>query len=154
MYCLFSCMSFPQCYVCLEACVGEQSPCVCSAPVHHRCFATLENVKSCTICREPYIFEPCHLVEKPQATPPVIVARRDKYTAAHPISVLLFYFVIWYTLGLTGKAMWLFSGGQLHQNILSFWNMEHVVAFAGASLPFIAVGVFRKTRRQSVRVSA
>lgn len=143
----------PQCYVCLEACIGEHSPCVCGAPVHHQCFVTMDNLNTCTICREPYIFQPCHLVEKPQEKPPSVVVRRDKYTAAHPISVLLFYSVIWYVMGVAGKLVWLFSGGKLQHHVLAFWNVEHIVAFLGACMPFIAVGIFRQSRHVRARVA-
>ncbi len=151
MYCLWICMTDTRCYVCLEKCVGERSPCVCGAPVHYRCFTALENAHNCTICREPYVFESFRLFDNPQTKPSLVKPRRAP--ATHPTVVILFYFAVWYCMGLVGKAVWLFSGGQLHYHVFAFWNMEHILAFMGTSLPFLAVCMFRKSVNARVVVN-
>ena len=51
------------CYICLEKCYTI-SPCVCQAPVHHKClwqYNRKNGADKCTICREEFeqIFSPC-----------------------------------------------------------------------------------------------
>jgi hypothetical protein len=56
------------CYICMENCDMETSPCICQAPVHYTCLRNfrqqcyhdnnMRSVQECTICNSNYIEEP------------------------------------------------------------------------------------------------
>lgn len=65
-------MEINKCYVCLEECQGEQSPCECKTPIHHKCFVNLGDLEQCTICKKQYVTT--QVIEEPQEH--IIVVRK------------------------------------------------------------------------------
>lgn len=115
-----------QCYICLEACPDEQSPCQCQAPIHHACFVELPNREECTICREAYVYEPFELRTDAQEET-VLLVQPPKLASSSPLlGLILMVLGLWYFLGVVGKASWLVVGGTLTHNIWEFWNWEQI----------------------------
>lgn len=115
------------CYICLEACPDEHSPCQCKSPIHYKCFAELTDEKHCTICREAYIFENFEVIQE-QKLETIVLAKNKKNSTLYPImGLILILFGGWYVAGFIGKGLWIFAGGTLLYNIYEFWNWEHFV---------------------------
>jgi hypothetical protein len=140
-----------QCYICLEACINEQSPCQCQAPIHHACFVGLPNREECTICREPYVYEPFEIItEVPEET--VLLVRPSKLASSSPLlGLFLTVLGLWYLFGVVGKVSWLLVGGALTHDILEFWNLEQVNASIFTFLTGLVLFCLQKCLRKCLR---
>ena len=121
-------MEINNCYVCLEECQEEFSPCECKIPIHHKCFIELTNLQECTVCKEAYIFEDIEIVHEPQEHI-IVIKKKSVSSTIFPIILgILTLCGIWYFAGMFGKALWVIMGGKLTYNTYEFWNNEHAIS--------------------------
>lgn len=117
-----------ECYVCLEECQEEYSPCECKIPIHHKCFIALENVEQCTVCKDFYIFENIEIMQETPEQVVIVQKKTKKHTFCTILFSLCIMFVMWYFAGVFGKAVWVILGGTLKHNTYEFWNEEQVLS--------------------------
>ena len=135
-------MEINKCYVCLEECQDEQSPCECRTPIHHKCFVNLGDLEQCTICKKQYVTT--QVIEEPQEH--ILVVRKKPKTLTSVILIILMLFASWYFAGVWGKFIWVITGGTLKNNTYEFWNEEHTLASFGTIFFFMVIASCRKKR--------
>lgn len=143
-------MEINKCYVCLEECQGEQSPCECKTPIHHKCFVNLGDLEQCTICKKQYVTT--QVIEEPQEH--IIVVRKKPQTLTSAILIILMLFASWYFAGILGKAIWVIIGGTLKNNTYEFWNEEHTLASFGTIFFFMIIYCISCRKKQSIFAAA
>jgi len=142
------------CYICLESCPDEQSPCQCKSPIHYKCFAELTDENKCTICREAYIFEDFEVIQE-QKQETIVITKNKISSSLCPLTGLIFIlFGGWYVAGLMGKIIWILVGGKLTYNIYEFWNWEHLVwSIVITSLGTFICYMFNKNKLPIIRTT-
>ena len=119
-----------QCYVCLEACEGEHSPCECKIPVHAEClekYLCSDGRLSCSVCKSPLEYVDFEIdIEN---TPDVVIRTPNRQPPYVYLCVLIYYFFIYCALGWIGKATAMLVSGSSLDLDADFFDMctsEHM----------------------------
>lgn len=130
---LFLTMAENECYVCMEPCGQERSPCECAIPVHAECltkFLDAGSSKHCSVCKSPLEIESFELdLENPLDV--VLVREQKAYPWNVAICVFTYYFLLYSMLGYFGKLIHYVASERPIEFDETFFNMftlEHFIA--------------------------
>lgn len=123
-------MAKPTCYVCLESCENEFSPCECKIPVHAEClerFMCSDGRTECSVCKSPLEIE--HFELDIDEMPDVILrprVPRRRFGFHFCIAVYCiatYYFALYCIAGWFGKLVHLLASETAFEFDADFWDM-------------------------------
>lgn len=104
-------MEKSQCYICLEHCVGEYSPCECNIPVHAEClerFMQSDGRIECSVCKSP--LEVISFELDIEDMPDVVLRPRiPRRRFGVYVCIAMYYFLLYCVTGWFGKLMHLLA---------------------------------------------
>lgn len=112
------------CYVCLEPCENEFSPCKCKMPVHAEClerFICSDGRTECSVCKSPLKIETFELdiVNMPE----VVISNHSSRHWIFFLTIFVYYLTIYCLTGWFGKFVHLVASETTLEFDADFWNI-------------------------------
>ena len=118
-------MSKPTCYVCLEVCEDECSPCECKMPVHTEClerFMCSDGRSTCSVCKSPLkiVSYELDIGDMPDI---ILRPRVPRRRFGLHLCVVIFYFAAYCLAGWFGKLVHFVASEAMFEFDADFWNV-------------------------------
>ena len=134
-----------ECYICLEPCTNEKSPCRCQIPVHYTCLskAIVQLSTQCTVCKSNIKLEESHTEteESPSTQAPSTPATKESISFLNMIGlVVIMMLSAWVLGGYLGNWVLTICGRDTN-TIWSFWSIQHFFGFSLILVFLLFVGI-------------